>query len=213
MDVARAGDLYKRACELGAVRACSGLGFLMERGLGVPMDRKRALELYEQACNKKDPTGCNNLAVAFHNGDGRAVDLERAQELYTTSCEQDYPQACVNLGRLFRDGQGVARDPGKAEHYFLKACKSPTEIGRLSGCVALAERVVDNESSAIELVSAVEYATRACDGGDRNGCLVLGKYYWKRNPDLAKARKLFQQACDLGSKGGCAGVKHLGAEP
>jgi TPR repeat protein len=79
--------------------------------------------------------------------------------------------------------------------------------------VALAELVVDGESSATSLASAVKYATLACDDRDKNGCLVLGKYYWKREPDLGKARKLFQQACDLGSRGGCAGVKALATRP
>jgi TPR repeat protein len=184
---------------------------MLELGLGGPKDAERALKLYEHACEDDDPTGCNNLGSAFRDGKGRPPDLDRARALYSKSCEGDYPPGCSNLGALFRDGQGVSRDPRQAERHFQQGCRSTTELGRLGACMRLAELVVDNHSTAFDLATARDHASRACEQQDRDGCLVLGKYYWKREPDLERAKTSFQRACELGSKGGCAGVKVLGA--
>nr|MDQ3032567.1 sel1 repeat family protein [Myxococcota bacterium] len=60
-DVARAAELYQRACDGGDAMGCSNLGLAYAQGTGVPLDLARAMDLLRRACEAGRATACQNL--------------------------------------------------------------------------------------------------------------------------------------------------------
>jgi uncharacterized protein len=57
---------------------------------------------------------------------------------------------------------------------------------------------------------------RACDGGNSNGCFVLGAMYANGRgvaKDLPRAATLYKQACDAGMAAGCSELRTLRGAP
>nr|WP_314904030.1 tetratricopeptide repeat protein [uncultured Campylobacter sp.] len=61
---------YKKACELGADKACVYLGLLYQNGQGAAQDHKKANELFAKACEKDVAEGCASLAYSYGKGLG-----------------------------------------------------------------------------------------------------------------------------------------------
>jgi TPR repeat protein len=59
-DLAKARELYRRACDAGDADSCNNLGILLQSGLGGPKDLAAAQTLFEQACKAGVAIGCDN---------------------------------------------------------------------------------------------------------------------------------------------------------
>jgi TPR repeat protein len=44
-------SLFKKGCSEDGEYGCSCLGFMYEKGIGVPVDRRRAVDLYRQGAH------------------------------------------------------------------------------------------------------------------------------------------------------------------
>jgi hypothetical protein len=97
-DMARAGQLYKRACDRGGAAGCVKLGLLYENKEGAEHDYQRAIRLYEQACAARNADGCFYEGTLYESGRGVVRNLSRARDLYAQACALGSPSACANKG-------------------------------------------------------------------------------------------------------------------
>lgn len=95
---AKAFELYKKACDVGNLNACTELGFLFEKGIGCRQDHFKAAALFKKSCDGGDFLACYNLAINYQSGLGVVQDYSEAHALYKKSCFGNYLTACVNLG-------------------------------------------------------------------------------------------------------------------
>ena len=63
-DLARAGQSYERACNLGAPDICNTLGEIVEISGEIAGGTRRAEELFQKACEGGSSAGCLNLGLA-----------------------------------------------------------------------------------------------------------------------------------------------------
>ncbi|EGB11222.1 hypothetical protein AURANDRAFT_21499, partial [Aureococcus anophagefferens] len=119
----KAAKLWKRAVELGDVRAMNNLGRLYEHGSGVKLDKKKAARLYRAAADRGDAVAQNNLGL-FLDSEGK---FEEAFRYYALAADQGYTNAEHNLGCCYLDGEGTEVDLGKARYWFERAAAKGCE--------------------------------------------------------------------------------------
>lgn len=69
--------------EQGDIKAQVGLGFMHEKGLGVPQDFTKAVRWYRQAADQGDGIAQYNLGVMYGNGTGVLQDYVEAHKLFS----------------------------------------------------------------------------------------------------------------------------------
>lgn len=128
-DLALAGRLFQRGCELGHAPACNNLGLAHESGSGVPLDYQRAMLAFERACSGGFAEGCSNLGTLYEHGLGVPTNLGDAQRAYNQACRRGSALGCSNLGVLYAEGKGLPADEGMASRLFAEACKGGSDVG------------------------------------------------------------------------------------
>lgn len=204
-----AAALVRAACDNGEAEACSNLGFLYERGLGVPADRDVALTFYQQACDGGSAAGCRNVAIFHESGTATAKDPAKAAALFQTACDAGGLDACRNLAASYLHGAGVPKDPARAREFLVKGCAG-AEADRC-GEIGEEAQAADDWSFAV-----LAYQV-GCDAGSQQACVGLGVRYYdgvgiSRDPE--KAYALFAAACEAGNPVGCrnAASQHGGGD-
>jgi hypothetical protein len=77
-----------RACDLGHLDACVGIGAIGLTGQG--LDRARAaFQNIVTSCERGSSAGCSYLGDAYENGWGTDVDLDKARAAYGKQCAMD----------------------------------------------------------------------------------------------------------------------------
>lgn len=155
-DAARAhhrGD-YKAArrlvtplAEQGSPKAQSLLGYMHDRGQGVPQDFAEAAEWYRKAAEQGYAPAQHNLGSMYDKGQGVPQDFAEAVRWYRKAADQGDPDAQVNLGTMYALGQGVPQDYVAAHMWFNLAASmypSTEKDGRFR-----AERRRDNLASRL----------------------------------------------------------------
>ena len=113
----KAAKIYRRAVELGDMRAMVYLGDMYMRGLGVKLDKKKAEELFRMAADRGHAVAQNKLACSLHS----EQKFEEALRYYALSADQGYTPGEINLGSCYRDGEGTEADLAKARYWFERA--------------------------------------------------------------------------------------------
>ena len=113
----KAAKIYRRAVELGDVRAMVFLGALYENGSGVKLDKKKAERLYRAAADRGHAVAQCNLGFLL----GSEQKFEEAFRYYALSADQGFTDGENNLGICYRNGQGTEVDLGKARYWFERA--------------------------------------------------------------------------------------------
>ncbi len=120
-DFARARSLAEPLAKKGDGAANHLLGYLYERGLGVPADIGAALRHYGDAAIAGDADAQVALGVLAFEGDGVYPDYERAAGWFRLAAAQGDPRADVHLGLMYAEGVGVRQSAVAAAHHFAKA--------------------------------------------------------------------------------------------
>ena len=110
----KAAKIWKRAVELGDVRAMVFLGEVYKTGSGVKLDKKKAERLYRMAADRGDAVAQNNLGALLDSE-------EEAFRYYALSADQGYTYAETSLGCCYKNGAGTEVDLGKARYWFERA--------------------------------------------------------------------------------------------
>ncbi len=125
-DYATALREFRPLAEQGDAVAQHNLGFMYEKGLGVPQDYAKALQWYRKAAEQGFAESQYNLGVMYAKGQGVPQDDAEAVGWYRKAAEQGYAGAQFNLGFMYYNGRGVPQDYAQAHMWFnLAASKFP----------------------------------------------------------------------------------------
>jgi hypothetical protein len=121
-DYAAAAAVLRPHAEAGHPRAQTMLGFLAEKGLGMPADPAAGLALYRLAAAQGFATAIYNVASMTEGGrGGLTADPVAARALYWQAAAQDYAPALNALANMLLDGTGGTADPATALSLYERA--------------------------------------------------------------------------------------------
>ncbi len=119
---ARFDDLRSRALA-GDAKAQNDLGFLYERGRGVPQDYQEAVYWYRLAVNKNLAEAQYNLAIAYYYGQGVRQSYAESERWFLPAAKQSHVWAQYYLGLIYAHGRGVAKNEKEAALWFGRAAE------------------------------------------------------------------------------------------
>lgn len=112
----------------GDARAQFELGFMYERGKGVPQDYKESLSWFRKSAAQGNASAQFHLGQRYDVGNGVPQDYAEAASWYRKSAEQGGTLAQVHLGFLYELGQGVPADMVQAYKWYSLAASSGNAI-------------------------------------------------------------------------------------
>jgi uncharacterized protein len=190
---------FKKACDAGLNLGCGRLGYMYDKGDGVPKDRKRADTLLNKACSSGTPGDCYDIAERYEPYPG---DLKFRQiYFYGKACDRSYGKGCSALARVYRSGKDIA----KAVIYDAKACN----MGIADSCVYAASMYDSGEGVTKAPAMAASLYTKGCDARSKDACIKLAGKYETGNgvaTDIAKAASYYSRPCDFGYYDICYGL-------
>jgi TPR repeat protein len=118
----KAMDLWMPLAEDGNAEAQFGIGYLYDKGLGVPRDTAEAIHWYRLSAEKNHALSQLNLGAIHQEGrEDFPADPGRAADWYRLAAEQGNASAQYNLGKLYFRGQGLPRKYELAAEWLRKA--------------------------------------------------------------------------------------------
>lgn len=124
------GDFVTAASEFlplardGDVRAQRNLGYLYEKGKGVPQNHLEAVSWYRRAADNGDAEAQFNLAIMYFNGEGIVRNNRRAATWFRKAADQGHTKAQYSLGTMTSTGRGILTDVVEAHLWFTLASRS-----------------------------------------------------------------------------------------
>ena len=103
-DYATAAKQWRPLAEQGHVEAQVRLGFMYERGEGVPQDDGEAVHWYRLAAEQGHAGAQSNLGTMYEYGRGVPQDYEKAVRWYRQAAEQGSAMGQHNLGGMYARG-------------------------------------------------------------------------------------------------------------
>ena len=215
----------ERGCELGGARACLELAAVLGAPASDAAQHTRAAQIFERLCGEGLALGCREAGRAREDGSVVARDLVAARSFYQKACVGEDLSSCTRVGFMMARGLGGPAEPNKAAAVLRVSCES----AEVSSCTTLGQLASIKSEGAQEALDRAQRAlTERCDvqqgadspaEGQRSSlvaasCEALG-VLWKRGMgtkrDLARARSLFDRACQAGRPSACARAERLQA--
>jgi uncharacterized protein len=164
-DDAKAIELFKQACDLGAMRGCRGAaGLLID---AEPADHAGALGYADKGCKASYDDSCFVYGVVLFR---LKKDYDVALKHLLWGCDSDKPTrpglACNLAGAIYADGLGMPKDVAKALPLFEKACEKDS----VDGCENAGEAYRKGVGAPRDLVKAEERFAKACTLGATDRC-------------------------------------------
>jgi TPR repeat protein len=114
---------YRKAAEQGDADAQCHIGWMYDKGLGVPQSDVEAARWYRQAAEQGNVVAQFNLGWMCRNGRGVPQSDVEAVAWYRRAAEQGNAAAQFNLGWMCCQGKGVARNDAEAAAWWRKAAE------------------------------------------------------------------------------------------
>jgi len=195
---AEAVAAFEKACQTGVGLGCLELGTMYSRGHGVDVDPGkaaaafvRAKRHFRAACEGSDPRAC---AYVERTKDGDIPD-----DLARRACAGGFATSCVDvLVHRISSGNGVIAEE-------IDTLDRMCTAGEGFACTVLAHEVSRARRPGAR-ARVVALTIRACELGDPESCLVLGRL---NEATDARARgndvkhSYFDRACDRASGRAC----------
>jgi len=196
-DYQKAFRLFKPLAEQGDAGAQNNLGWMYDKGKGVPEDDAKAVYWWRKAAEQGDVETQYNLGVMYARGEGVPEDDAKAVHWYRKAAEQGYAKAQYNLGVKYAKGEGVPEDDAKAVHWYRKAA----EQGDVEAQTNLALMYEDGEGVLEDDAKAVHWYRKAAEQGHATAQSNLGLMYRKGTgvpEDNVKAFNWYRKAAEQG---------------
>jgi TPR repeat protein len=113
----KAFEAFKAKAEQGQAEAQYRLGFVYERGHGVPVDYVERARWWRAAADQGHAGAQFSIGYCYGRGEGVPRDLSEAAKWFRKSADQGNASACRFLGIAYDRGEGVGVD--KIEAYAL----------------------------------------------------------------------------------------------
>lgn len=187
----------EKQCTAGDAKSCATLAVMYRDGTGVTTDRAKAASLAQQACEKDGVAGCRLAGAAKLE----AKDAQGGRSLLLKACLGGDGRACVDLGIAKLADKALA---GEAQYEFRRACYGG---GEFEGCTWLGTLHTEGKGglTANPKIGA-KFFEKGCKEGSARACTALGDLYKSGKgvtKDAAKAKQLFEQACNAGDDAAC----------
>lgn len=112
----------------GDARAQFELGYMYERGKGVPQDYQESLSWFRKSAAQGNASAQFHLGQRYDIGNGVQRDYIEAAIWYRKSADQGGTLAQIHLGFLFELGQGVPADMIQAYKWYSLAALAGNAI-------------------------------------------------------------------------------------
>lgn len=145
--------------EKGSVRAQTMLGYLYQRGTGVPADPAVAARWFGRAAFANYHPAEYALARLYLGGYGGEKGHAQVLPLMRRAAEGGYPLAQVDLGLMYTEGKEAPRDPATAVEWFRKAA----EQDFASGEYALAVALIEGQGVKVNAEEGLRWALKAAE--------------------------------------------------
>lgn len=163
----------RRAAEQGDADAQSNLGFMFEKGRGVPQDYAQAVYWYCKAAEQGNAVAQNNLGFLYCKGLGVPQDYPQAVSWFRKAAEQGNARAQDNLGFLYWKGLGVTQDYAQAVYW----CRNAAEQGYAHAQSGLGVMFEKGLGVTQDYAQAVYWCRKAAEQGDAEAQARLGNLY------------------------------------
>lgn len=171
---------YEQACEAGNSLACTNLGFIYERGEGVPKELGEAVRLYKlgcrgSSCAAPNNLGCVNLGRFYRDGIGVTADPRRALELFRDVCNREpvddedaghIARSCSLAGTLMLFAKELPHDQSRGLALLERGCTGDDTFG----CYNLAVLYDNGQGVPLDQSRAAGYYKHSCNHGDTEAC-------------------------------------------
>lgn len=127
-DSAAALKEFRPLAAQGDARAQFELGYMYERGKGVPQDYAEAESWFRKSAAQGNALAQFHLGQMYDIGKGVPQDYREAASWYLKSAEQGGTLAQIHLGFLYEFGQGVPADMVQAYKWYGLAALSGNVI-------------------------------------------------------------------------------------
>ena len=158
------------------------IGYLYEKGIGVPLDPAEAFKWYKKAADAGLAEAQYNLGVLYYNGIGVQRDHTEALNWFLKAAKQGIPEAQFNSANAFRSGDGTDRDYVKAKDWYLKAARQ----GYAPAQFNLAALHENGEGTSQDYGEAFKWLLLA----DKFGYPPASKYLQTFAPDLKPEQRI-----------------------
>ena len=132
------------------------LGWMYDKGKGVPKDYKEAVKWFRKSAEQDYALAQFNLGLMCRKGEGVPKDDKESVKWYRKSAEQGFPQAQTNLGFMYVNGQGVLQDDVTAYAWFnIAAINAETNAKENKGILSkkmTADQIAKAEQLSREMV-------------------------------------------------------------
>ena len=117
-DYAAAFRGFRRLAKEGDGAAQHNLGYLYDKGKGVPQDYAVAARWYRSAAEQGVVKSQARLGLMYSEGNGVPKDYFEAARWFHRAAEQGFAPAQLTLAFLYAMGRGVPRDFVRAHKWF-----------------------------------------------------------------------------------------------
>ena len=191
-------DWFKKAAELGEVRAINNLGVGYEDGIGCEKDLEKAFHYYYQAATLNNYCSMNNVAYCYEYGIGCEINLTEAFLWYKKSAESGYIIAMNNLASMYEKGRGCEQDLNLAFYWYKKSA----EFGNNRGMNNLALCYEYSKGCEKDLEQAFYWYKKAAEAGNNfamNNLALCYEYATGCEKDFDQAFYWYTKAAECGN--------------
>lgn len=129
--IARAEQLFAKACNGGSSAGCLNLGLV----LLAREEKQAAFVLFEKSCAGGWAAGCHQTGLGLEQGEGVGKDVVKAVGYYGQACDGGHVDGCLAAADLYAKGEALPRNIDAAVRLYGQAVKIHAE-----GCEAGSER-------------------------------------------------------------------------
>ncbi len=187
------------------IKATYLLGRIYEEGVTVDKSLAEAFRYYKDCAEMGDPAAMAMVGQYYLYGDGVAKDTKTAFTWNEKAAEAGQERAIRNLAIAYDFGTGTRRDAVKAVEWYKKLLDMVSNdrfaMYRIAYCLADPENEYRTNPTDAMYKEALEYATKALEGGEKKAEYIIGYYYTRPiddGPDYNKAAAHFNKAANHG---------------
>ena len=191
----QAHDIYQRIAESGDKVGQLKLAYMLEHGMGGPVDVVNAQKWYAMAAEQGEPVAQYLMGHMYQLGRlDKSPDYEQAKKWYSSSAKANYAPAANALGFVY---DTVDDDYQHALNEYELAAKAGDAVGEFNAGLVYET----GKGRAVDYQKAADYYLQAANQGHVQAMVQLAGVYLNGLHDEDKALSWYQKAADLGDAG------------
>lgn len=177
-DYAKAIEEFRKAADMGVVKAMTKLGRLYYEGkTGEAIEASEAVKWLELAVAEHDTDAMRLLSGMYFNGRGVEKSEVKAFHYLKDAVEgaaEPAKESLYALGHMYHLGLGAAKDSEKAQDYLKKAAEmgDASAMNELGSMYEIGDGIVPQD-----MLEAISWFKKAARAGNESAMLNLGQWY------------------------------------